>query len=123
MAEMLVTVAILGVMVTMVLPSFGSTEPARQGVNKQNAQNCCTLAFASAAAGVDLVGNVTDAEPGSDEVKEVIQNLVEGVTITRGPLAGKVFRLPNLEAKLVEGASRYVAIRDGEIVYNGGLDL
>ncbi|MES2594584.1 MAG: prepilin-type N-terminal cleavage/methylation domain-containing protein [Verrucomicrobiota bacterium] len=123
LAEMLMTVAIIGIMAMLALPTFGNTEPAKQGVNKQNAQNFCSLAFAISSAGVDLTGNVNFANNGSDEVKAVLRILVEGVTVTSGTLAGRNFRVPNVSPELIAGASKYVSIKDGELMYNGGLSL
>lgn len=123
LVELLVTVAILGIMALVALPTFGSTEPAKQGVHKQNAQNFASLSFALGAAGVDLTGNTNFANPGSDEVKTILRVLVEGVTITKGTLAGRNFKVPHMDEAHIAGASKYIAIKDGELIYNGGLSL
>ncbi len=122
LVEMLMTIAIIGVMTAMALPTFGSTEPAKQSVHKQNAQNFCSLAIAISSAGVDLTGNVNFANPGSDEVKAVLSNLVQGVTITNGTLAGSNFKLPHLDAAHIDGAAKFVSIKNGELMYNGALN-
>ncbi|GEP43913.1 prepilin-type N-terminal cleavage/methylation domain-containing protein [Brevifollis gellanilyticus] len=119
--EMLMTVAIIGVMTVMALPTFGSTEPAKQSVNKQNAQNFCSLAIAISSAGVDLTGNVNFANPGSDDVKVILKTLVDGITVIDGTLAGRNFRIPHLDADQIAGASKYVSIKDGELLYDGSL--
>ena len=123
LVELLMTVAIIGVMTLLALPTFGSTEPAKQGVHKQNAQNFTSLAFAISAAGVDLTGNTNFANPGSDEVKAVLRVLVEGVTITQGSLAGRNFKVPHLDEAHIAGAAKYISITNGELIYNGGGSL
>ena len=123
LVELLTTVAILGIMALVALPTFGNTEPAKQGVHKQNAQNFASLAFAISAAGVDLTGNTNFANPGSDEVKNVLRTLVEGVTITQGTLAGRNFKVPHMDDAHIAGAAKYIAITNGELLYNGGLSL
>jgi prepilin-type N-terminal cleavage/methylation domain-containing protein len=120
LSELLMTVAVIGILVTLALPTFGNTEPAKQGVNKQNAQNFCTLAIAVSSAGVDLT-NVNTARPGSDAVKAALRILVDGVTVTDGALAGQTFRVPGVRGELLDGASQYISIKNGELLYNGAL--
>lgn len=112
--EMLTTLVIIGFFVLMALPSFGSTEPAKQSVHKQNAQNFCSLAFALSAAGVNITS-------GTNHVPTVLQRLVDGVTVTDGALAGREFKVPHLSEAHITGAAAYIKIKDGSLLYNGGL--
>jgi len=112
--EMLITLVIIGFFVLMALPSFGSTEPAKQSVHKQNAQNFCSLAFALNAAGVNVAS-------GTNHVPTILQRLVDGVTVTDGALAGREFKVPNLNAAQIAGAAAYIKIKNGSLLYNGGI--
>ena len=112
--EMLTTLVIIGFFVLMALPSFGSTEPAKQSVHKQNAQNFCSLAFALNAAGVNVAS-------GTNDVPTVLRRLVDGVTVTDGTLAGRAFKVPNVNEAHIIGAAKYIKMKDGNLLYNGGI--
>ena len=109
--ELLSAVVILGFLVLMAISNFNSTDPVKQAVHKQNAQNFCTLAYAAGAAGLDLVGNGTEVVP-------ILRRLVDGVTVMRGPFANRTFKVPHLEEELILEAAKYISIRDGELIYN-----
>jgi prepilin-type N-terminal cleavage/methylation domain-containing protein len=109
--EMLIFVSILGIMITFAIPLFGNTEGARQVTNQRNAQTFCTLASAASAAGIKVTQGTTDVET-------VLKRLIDGVTVTRGGLKGRTFRLPAVGSNEVQGASQYIEIKDGELVYN-----
>ena len=109
--ELLSAVVILGFLVLMAISSFNSTDPVKQAVHKQNAQNFCTLAYAASAAGVNVVG-------GDQAVIPALRRLVEGVTVTRGPFANSTFKVPNMDEELITEAAAYIEVRDGELIYN-----
>lgn len=109
--EMLTFIAILGIMVTMALPVFGNSQGAKQAKDQRNAQNLCSLANAANAAGI----NVTQGA-GSD-VSKPIKLLVEGITISKGPLKNRTFKVPNMTAEDMAGAAQYLAIKNGDLAY------
>jgi prepilin-type N-terminal cleavage/methylation domain-containing protein len=112
--ELLMVVMLLSFLVMMALPSFGSTDPARQSVHKQNAQNFCSLAAALDAAGV----NVTS---GTNDVPTVLRRLVSGVTVTHGALKNKIFKLPNINESHILGSAIYIKIKNGCLQYDGSI--
>ena len=107
---MLMFVSILGIMISISIPLFASTNGARQATHKQNAQTICSLATAAAAAGLNVASGTTDAE-------KAMLRLVKGVTITKGSLKGRAFSIPNMTAEDVKSASKYATIKNGELVF------
>lgn len=108
--EMMTFVAILGIMVAMAMPLFGNNKDMKQATAKRNAQNFCILAYSANAAGQNVTaGTVT--------VEEAFNRIAQGVTITRGPLKGRTFRLPNINEQEIKEASTYAKIQNGELIY------
>lgn len=110
--EMLIVICILGILVTLALPSFNSTRATEEVTHQRNAQTICSLAMAAQAAGVAI-------SSGTTEVSEVVQRLSDGITISRGPLAGRVIKVPAMSPYLLSGASQYISLSaDGELIYD-----
>jgi prepilin-type N-terminal cleavage/methylation domain-containing protein len=108
--EMLTVVCILGIMIAMAIPAFGNSHAARQAKDQRNAQGFCSLAMAASAAGIQIA-------QGTQDPKVALQRLVEGVTVTKGPLKGRLFILPHVTTEDVAGASQFVRIVNGELQY------
>lgn len=118
LVELLMVVALLGLMTALVVPWFSGAERATQAKDKRNAQSFCSLYMAAEASGAVLAAE-------GRAVGDVLQALAQGVTITRGPLRGRTFRMPNLSAQDLEGAAQYLHLRDGQLIYDvtsGGRD-
>lgn len=110
--EMLIVISILGILVTLAIPAFDSTRATEEVTHQRNAQTICSLAMAAHAAGVEI-------SSGTTEVSEVLQRLADGITISRGPLAGRVIQVPAMSPYLLSGASKYISLSpDGELVYD-----
>ncbi len=108
--EMLMTVAIIGIMVGMILPWYGNADQAAQAKHQRNAQTFCSLCTAAEAAGMALVRDGRSKE-------QVLEELVQGVTIQTGPLRGRTFRVPNVTTPDINGAAKFVKIQSGMLVY------
>lgn len=110
--EMLIVISILGIIVSLALPIFSTTEASQKAANKRNAQTICSVATAANAAGVAIAS-------GTSDIVEVLRRLSEGVTVTRGPLSGRVFRVPAMSTELLNGASKFITLSgDGELIYD-----
>lgn len=110
--EMLITIAILGLIVSIALPSFGGgTEGIRQARDLRNAQTACSIFASAQVAGVDF-------SEGNPTIQEIMQRLVKGVVVEKGQLKGRSFALPNLGAEEIQSAVKYLAMVDGSLVYN-----
>lgn len=108
--EMLTFVCILGIMVSLALPLFGNTKEIEQAAAKRNAQSFCTLAYSASAAGLNVAADTT-------EVEIVLNRLTKGITITRGALKGREFKLPNMSEQDVKEASAFVHLEKGELIF------
>ncbi|MEN3943937.1 type II secretion system protein [Prosthecobacter sp. SYSU 5D2] len=110
--EMVMTIAILGVMISIALPWYGkSGDEARQARDQRNAQNICSLCQAVEAAGLELVADHTST-------LDIARQIAEGITIEKGVFKGRTFRIPNLGQEELEGAARFLNIHDGQVRYD-----
>lgn len=114
--EMLTFVCILGIMITLALPLFATSEGAQQATDQRNAQHFCSLASAANAAGAKVLDSKAKNTP--EEIVEVLKQIRKGIEVKRGPLKGRIFRLPNVTDEEIEGASRYIAIEAGDMIYS-----
>ncbi len=110
--EMLIVISILGILVTLALPAFSSTQATEEVTHQRNAQTICSLAMAANAAGVAITS-------GASDVSEILKRLSDGVTVSRGPLAGRIIKVPAMSPYLLAGASQYISLSpDGELIYD-----
>lgn len=108
--EMMTFVAILGIMISLALPLFGNTKEVQQAAAKRNAQHFCSLANSASVAGYDVTS-------GASSVEVAFKRIADGVTIVKGPLKGRTFKLPNLNESEIKAASAYAKIRNSELIY------
>jgi prepilin-type N-terminal cleavage/methylation domain-containing protein len=110
--EVLIVVSVLVILLTLALPAFSSTQATEEVTHQRNAQTICSLAMAANAAGAAI-------SSGTSEVSEILKRLSDGVTVTRGPLAGRIIKVPAMSPYLLSGASQYISLsQDGELVYD-----
>ncbi len=110
--EMLIVVSILGILLTLALPAFSSTQATEEVTHQRNAQTICSLAMAANAAGVAIAS-------GASDVSEILKRLSDGVSVTRGPLTGRIIKMPAMSPYLLSGASQYISLsQDGELIYD-----
>jgi prepilin-type N-terminal cleavage/methylation domain-containing protein len=114
--EMLTCICLLAILLTLALPMFANAEGARQATHQKNAQTFCSLASAAQAAGIPLT-------KGSKDIGKILSQLRDGVTVTRGPLAGRSFKLPNITDEDIQGALDYIRLEGGELIYTVGAGL
>lgn len=108
--EMLLTIAILGVILNVMIMSVGGIRQASMSAkNHRNAQEIASLAAAASAAGADFIVE------GSEEA--TIQNLIQGVRPNIGVFRERIFKLPPMSAKEIQGAMEYLKLSDGQIIY------
>ena len=109
--EMIVCVAIIGIVATMAVPLFGNTKSIQQATNQRNAQTLCMLYSAADAAGVKIV------QQGFTKF-DVIRALKNGVMVESGAFKGRMFALPNLGEDELNLAAQYLELRDGQLCYH-----
>jgi prepilin-type N-terminal cleavage/methylation domain-containing protein len=110
--EILIVISIMAILATLAIPAFSSTQATEEVTHQRNAQTICSLAMAANAAGVAIAS-------GTSDVSVAVKRLTDGVTVTRGPLAGRVIKVPVMSPYLISGASKYISLtQDGELVYD-----
>jgi len=110
LVELLMTIAIIGILANLILLSWGNaSKEANDMKDRRNAQEIASLAAIANAAGAPFV--VPDNE------KATIENLAAGTQPSSGAFKNKEFKLPPIGDKGIEGAMRYLALNDAELVY------
>lgn len=105
-------VSILGVMISLAIPWLGGNgQQVRQARDQRNAQNVCSLCQAVEAAGMNLAKEATSS-------LDIVRRMSEGVTIQKGSMKGRTFQVPGLGQEEMEGAARFITLRDGQIRYD-----
>ncbi len=113
--EMLLTLAILGIILSVMILSVGGINQASTSAkNHRNAQEIASLAAAASAAGADFV--VVDDEEAS------IRNLALGIKPDKGIFYKRLFKLSPMNAKDIHGAMEYLTLKDGQIIYEHDSD-
>lgn len=110
--EVLMCVSILGVMVSIAVPTLFQTDSVYAARDRRNAQELCSTAMMAQAAGVDM------EEEGKGNVLDTIRALVRGTMPARGAMKGRLFVVPGLSEEDMAGASKYLSIRDGQLLYS-----
>lgn len=110
--EVLMCVSILGVMVSITVPMLFQTDSVYATRDRRNAQELCSTAMMAQAAGLDMV------EEGNGNVLDTIRVLVRGGMPKGGVMKGRLFVVPGLSEEDMEGASKYLSIRDGQLLYS-----
>lgn len=109
--EMLMVVSLLGIMTSLAIAWYGGDgSSVRQARDQQNAQSICSLCQVISAAGLNLADETTSS-------LEIAKKVSQGITIEQGALKGRTFQVPNLGSEELEGAARYLSVRNGRILY------
>lgn len=107
--ELLMTVAILGIMASLAMSAYGSQGVSFQDVrDRRNAQEITSTYTAARAAGLDLA---VDAS-----VESIVRKLIQGAAPTNGIFKKHVFRVNLLAEADIVGATRFLQIQNGELL-------
>jgi type IV pilus assembly protein PilA len=134
LVEMLVVIAIIGIIAAIAIPNIGSiNESARDATAKRNAQSAASVLNAAAAAGVDFTASPyswTDSTPAA-----TILNWAEGASENDsgetatvdvkpgdGAFEGKTFTTGNIDKDEEAKAASYLSFDadNNRVVYNPG---
>lgn len=105
--EMLMVLSILGVMISLSVPMLFQTDSVYGVRNRRNAQELCSTSAVAQAAGLDFVQQ--------DSVMDTIRALVRGGMPSRGTMKGRLFVVPGLSEEDMQGAAKYLVIKNGEL--------
>lgn len=107
--EVLLFIAILGVMVGMFIPLIGQNDAAYAARDRRNAQELCSTCMMAQAAELNFVQN--------DSVIDTLHAIVRGGMSVRGAMRGRVFVVPGLSDEDIQGAAKYLKLQDGQLLY------
>ncbi len=109
LVEMLVVIAIIGVMAAIAVPQISNfTDAANKGKAQRNAQNLSSVCSAAQAAGLDFV---------STDLVTTVNAVVLGSTVTGGAFDGEYFGVPNMNVDERTAAAQYLDINSGILSY------
>jgi prepilin-type N-terminal cleavage/methylation domain-containing protein len=109
--EMLVTIAIIGVLTALAMPGFWSSNGVfRASQARRNAQEIISAFVTASAAGVDF------RVPG--DLEATVQKVTEGYTVAEGVFAGRRFGVFGLGDGEIEDSVEYIVMNDeGMLVF------
>ena len=107
--EVLMFVAIIGVMVGMVVPMLGQNDAAYAARDRRNAQELCSTCMMAQAAELNFVQD--------ESVIDTVRAIVRGGMSVRGAMRGRVFVVPGLSDEDIQGAAKYLRVQDGQLMY------
>lgn len=108
--ELLVAVAIMGILLNMALMTFGGArEGAENQRDKRNAQEIASVAASANAAGAQFVV--------SGDLQATIQQLRQGTTPSNGAFRDRTFRITNIPDAEIQSAMRYLALNNDMVQF------
>ena len=115
LVEMLVVIAVIGVIAAIAVPNVSKiNRGARYAKDQRNAQQIASVVFVADAAGYDFVNGTTS-------VTTVVDRVRSGHTMTAAEnpsLAGVYFGVPGFGNAERTGASKFLTITAGRLVYD-----
>jgi hypothetical protein len=114
--EMMMFVAILGIIVAMVVPMWGSNDAFYAARDRRNAQELVAISTMASAAGLNFAkddqGNIRE------NLLEILSDISHGDSVKDGALKGRHFSVPGLSNEDIAGAANYVTLENGELRYS-----
>jgi type II secretory pathway pseudopilin PulG len=107
--EVLMFIAIIGVMAGMVVPMLGQNDAAYAARDRRNAQELCSTCMMAQAADLNFVQD--------ESVIDTVRAIVRGGMSVRGAMRGRIFVVPGLSDEDIQGAAKYLRVQDGQLLY------
>jgi competence protein ComGC len=108
--EMMMFVAILGIIVAMVVPMWGNNDAFYAARDRRNAQELVSTSMMAQASGLNFVNG--------DNLLDILREVSRGGVVTRGPMKGRGFSVPGLSEEDLKGAAKYVQLKNGALHYS-----
>lgn len=114
--EMMMFVAIIGIIVAIVVPMWGSNDAFYAARDRRNAQELVAISTMASAAGL----NFAEDEQGNprENLLEILSDISHGDSVKDGALKGRHFSVPGLSNEDIAGAANYITLEDGELRYS-----
>jgi hypothetical protein len=103
-------IAVIGVMIAIVVPMWGQTESLYAARDRRNAQELAAMSLMAHSAGLDFIQE-------GDDVTETARAIVRGGMPLQGSMKGRRFIVPGLSEEDIQGAAKFLVIKDGELIY------
>jgi len=111
LVEMLVVIAVIGILAAIALPQIGQIrQSSMESKDLHNAQQIVSMYHSGRAMGIDFDG---------EDLRSTIENVVAGDVVDRGPFEGTFYGLPNLSEADITGAAQYIEVSGGALQYLG----
>ncbi|MEM1294344.1 MAG: type II secretion system protein [Verrucomicrobiota bacterium] len=111
LVEMLVVIAVIGILSAVAVPQLGRINDAtNEAKDKRNAQNLASVFHSGEGAGLNLEGA---------DLNSTIDLIVAGGTVTEGVFAGQFFGVMGLSNEEQDKAAQYLEYSDGSLQYIG----
>ena len=110
LVELLMFIAIAGVIGAITIPHINTLETAQTARDRRHAQELSSFTVAAQAAGLDLV------VPGN--LKATVEKVLEGGSPATGAFRGRKFVAPKIDSKDVEAAARFLKIESKSLIYS-----
>lgn len=107
--EVLMFIAVVGVMIGMAMPMFGQSDAVYAARDRRNAQELCSTCMMAQAAEVNFVQD--------ESVIDTVRAIVRGGMSVRGSMRGRVFVVPGLSDEDIQGAAKFLRVQNGELMY------
>lgn len=107
--EVLMFIAIIGVLAAMAVPMLNQNDAVYAARDRRNAQELCSTCMMAQAAQLDFVQD--------DSVIDTVRAIVRGGMSVRGAMRGRVFVVPGLSEEDMQGAAKYLRVKDGQLLY------
>lgn len=108
--EVLMFIAVIGVMIAILVPMWGQTESIYAARDRRNAQELAAMSLMAHSAGLDFIQE-------GDDVAETARAIVRGGMPLQGSMKGRRFIVPGLSEEDIQGAAKFLVIKDGELIY------
>lgn len=109
LTELLMTIAVIGIMCSLAMPLFGSQHEAYMSIKaKRNAQELVTECTAAQASGLDFVV--------LGDVEATLANLKAGAVATSGVFKGRQFGIRGLSDEEIGFSKVLLEVRSGVLV-------
>lgn len=108
--EVLMFIAVIGVMIAIVVPMWGQTESIYAARDRRNAQELAAMSLMAHSAGLDFIQE-------GDDVAETARAIVRGGMPLQGSMKGRRFIVPGLSEEDIKGAAKFLVIKNGELIY------
>lgn len=114
--EMMMFVAILGIIVAILVPMWGNNDAFYAARDRRNAQELVSINTMASAAGLNFV--MDDKGHARENLLEILHDISQGDSVKRGALKGRHYSVPGLSNEDIAGAANYIRIENGELHYS-----